>query len=814
MEHELPTAFNLDIFTPTADQRYSLGSDIFLRTHYPMTLRRFSDSGGIENVSESQVLNQLLNRTNNYPGNRVWILYGAPGSGKSEFMKWVEVNIKEKLPIQAKVTIRISRTELNLLKIIERFNSILPNTFLSESIYERWEIAHDKPRTLAKILLLFSLEKLLDSDEAINSLFYRLLNDIQIYITKTLSDDESTYPLEKTEFISKEAWKSIINETAINIPINYEQFQYELINAFRNHMLEGFSIINTLRQISEHVKKSYGLRPMLIIDDLVQSLNIFAPDLIDYFITLDEGNWDVVMGMTPGTFEESARGRNLLQRIAYLDTINDRVEKYWLSDENGIDSYVLNEKNCHEFVQKYLLEVHRINQWNGIHELFPFNRECLIRIYRGIPPGKGKARYYLKYIRNILEEFHNGKPLLGAIEKYAHKEFVARISDKEIASICELFGPIIEDQNKKKIKLPKTLLSNFGITDNDLEITVEPLVKQSIRREAIFEILNDEEKIAIRNWLLGEHVNRQLLKGVRQGVARWLRMVYPVNIIYRDSIAKPHGVLRCNKSYLGFQPPIYLEGVDPEEYGICISRQIGNIAFDLYRLVNVRGDEAKLLLKQLASEPSMLELLYFAVDYRKKITGQLEFQLGLPVELFVMSLFTVLLISTGLHQEIPSSFDNIFLNKVNHMHIKYPDFANRLDKDTKESIQFLFEDFFKLRENLFDGDKILQLTRELSPEELLTIITDIDENRIDKDYKLLTINLMSIIFEVKKEVNRCFNIENTQKFLSPPAEHTLKRLQKAGMRGLLMSEAPIEIWSEILSNKPALYERLRVIMDG
>jgi hypothetical protein len=813
MGHYKPSIGSLDIFSLTADQRYSLGTDIFLRTHYPMKLRKFTNNDEIQIVPEEQLLDRLLKRSNNYPGNRVWILYGAPGSGKSELMKWIETNIKELNPTLANVTIRISRTELNLLRIIERFNSLLPGTFLNEAIYNRWDIANNKPRTMAKILLLFTLEKLLDSDEDINSLFYRLLNEIQIYITNTLSNEQLEYPQDKTQLISKEAWDSIVKETSIELPIKYEQFQHELMNSFSNHLLEGFSITKTLKEISENVRNDHGLRPVLIIDDLVQSLNIFATDLIDYFITLDEGNWDVVMGVTPASFDETARGRNLLQRISFLDTIDDRVEKFWLTDENGIDSYVINEENCHEFASRYLSELQNINKWENVSALYPFNRECLIRIYRGLPNGKGKARYFLKYLRSILEEYIKDKPLLDAIEIFAHKESIAKASNKVIASICELYGPIMEYDHEHKIKLSETLLQEFGISNLDEVITVEPLFRQTIKREAIVEIIEDEEKIAIRDWLLGKNVNRQLLKGFRQGIARWLRMVYPVNLLYREYIAKPHGALYWNKVYLGVRPPIYLEDVDISGNGIFISRRIGNLAFDIHRYSNAKGDDAKQILVYLASEPSMIELILSAFNYKQEIISQLECQLGMPIEVFALSLYTYMMVSAGVPENIPPSFDDKLIFQVNNLRKKY--FYNKiqLDKKKQESIRNLFEDYFKLRENVFDGGKISRLTRELNPEDLLNLVTQIKESQVDKNYRFGNLKLRSVINEISNDIKGWLRSKDSNIILSATANKTIQMLQKAGQHGLLMSETPIEIWSEILEISTDIYEHLRVYLD-
>ncbi|MCI0563370.1 MAG: hypothetical protein MN733_33255, partial [Nitrososphaera sp.] len=132
---------NLSIFAPTADQRFLLGRDLFLRTHFPMAMRRYTQSGNVSLLTEEGLLSEILNQNHTTLGNRLWILYGAPGSGKSELVKWLETRIDQEDSHRRQLTIRVSRNELDVLSIVNRFLDLLPNQFLSETTRKRWQVA-------------------------------------------------------------------------------------------------------------------------------------------------------------------------------------------------------------------------------------------------------------------------------------------------------------------------------------------------------------------------------------------------------------------------------------------------------------------------------------------------------------------------------------------------------------------------------------------------------------------------------------------------------------------------------------------------
>jgi hypothetical protein len=810
---EFPNPAGLSIFAPTADQRYLLGADVFLRTHFPMTLRRYSNSGAVQVISEDNLLAHILDCATHAPGNRLWVLYGAAGSGKSELMKWLEMRIAQESQPRAAVTVRIARTELDVLSITERFRSLLSDSFFSETTYRRWQAARQKPRTVTKLILLAALESLLDSDEIINALFYRLLNAVQPYIERVLAAGEAgEVSFEGVELMSLDAWEAIVAETAIATPLEYEQFRHRMLAAFRDHLLEGLSLPDTLRRISDDMVRERSLRPILLVDDLVQSLNLFATDLLDYFITLEAGNWDVVLGLTPAAFEASGRGRVLLQRIAHLDTIDDRVEKLWLSDEAGRGSYVLTEENCHHFAARYLAEYHHLSGLVSKSALYPFNREALVRIYRGLPSDKGKARYFLRHLRNILGQMAQGEPLLASVARFARTESAARCQDPTLAAICELYGPLVPDETVRQVTLPAHLLSSFGMAAQDTIVPVEPLLKLSLQREAISQVVDDEEKAAVRDWLLGRPANRQLLNGVRRGAARWLRAVQPPDLLHGDHFARPHGVLRWRKTYLGTCPPICLEGVDDEVEGIPLSREVGLVAFDLHLYAKAIGHEAKALVAQLAAERKLVELRFGAVEHRKHALSRLVDQLEMEVDELALSLYVLSLVVEGGPAERVPGLDDDFWAQIESIHSRRPKQTGQIDGGLCQTLRYLFDDFFKLRDNVYDGSRVVRLLGGRTPEALLEPLRQIDPARLDKDYRLGGMLLREVLAVAQEALPSRGRVDNANDTLSSATQMVVERLLAAGGQRIPLCQVAEEIWRELQVKRPRLYSAMQVVL--
>src|SRR5712692_4005533 len=101
------------IFAPTADQRFLAGSAEFLRTHFPVQVQ-YRRAGYSSTLAEQDILHRLLEPGPSVVGNRVFILYGAAGSGKSELIRWLQTQISLQDTSRAAVTTSISRTDLDI----------------------------------------------------------------------------------------------------------------------------------------------------------------------------------------------------------------------------------------------------------------------------------------------------------------------------------------------------------------------------------------------------------------------------------------------------------------------------------------------------------------------------------------------------------------------------------------------------------------------------------------------------------------------------------------------------------------------------
>lgn len=799
----------LSIFATTADQRYLLGEDLFLRTHFPIKMHQYSGKR-VHTVEESDLLEELLNASNRLPGNRLWVIYGTPGSGKSELMKWIETRIRHEDETRAETMVHIPRTDLDVFSIIKRFKALLSESFFTEATYGRWNLARQKPRTLTKLILLFALENLLDSDEVINALFYRLLNAVQPHVEHMIAATEEERDLRSMELMSMETWETIISETTIPVSLQYEQVRHSMTVAFNNHLLNGLSLTDTLRRISDNVGQRLGTRPLLLIDDLVQSLNVFASDILDYFITLEDGNWDVVIGLTPAAFETSQRGKLLLQRITHLDTIDDRVEKLWLSDEAGYDSYILTEENCHEFAARYLAEYQALCNLQGTHPLYPFNREALVRIYRGLPNGKGKTRYFLRHLRTILEAVAQGETLLTTVAGFALTESVARCEDKELAAICELYGPLVLDTTIREITLSKDLLGFFGRKEKKIIVPIEPLSQIFSLREPANEIANDEEKVAIRDWLQGSVVNRQLLHSLRMGAARLLRAFSTPTIIHYPGIANPHGILSWQKPYLEVSLPICIEGVD-ECDGIPLKRAIGHSAFELHHYAHAMGREAKILEQLLFSETKLNIFLFEAKGYAREMQSILESQLGMSLETLAFGLYLwAIVIGQGKMEEIvhiPALKREDFVVESRRLLMS----PNRFKENDRKEWIFFFEDFFKLRDNLYDNPRLISLCGQRQLRDIMEDILIIRTDGIGKEYRWGKRHLKDVLLEWQKVMKQGLASSPQGESLFS-IEEWMKRLSNIGNKGVSLAEIPTDMIIALSQHDEEMAHRLRIYL--
>jgi hypothetical protein len=785
------SGYGTKIFTSTADQRFlANGSDDFLRTHFPITVQSHH-LGHTVTLTEQEVLAQLL-KNDTVIGNRVMILYGAAGSGKSELLRWLQTQVQGSTPARSELMTRISRTDLDIFRIVQRLQRLLPDPVWHETTRARWEECRQKPRTLAKILVLTTLEQLLHSDDHINALYYHLVDVVHTNLERwfTVMNQPPEHIEQFIELFSREDVVTLQQESIIPLPLDYETLRFTMLKVLRDQLLEGLNLADVFSRVASYVQDEYHQRPILLIDDLVQSINIFATDLLDYFLTLEEGCWDVIIGITPNSLGSTLRGKELLERIQYLDTIDDRVHKLWLSDEWGQSSSFLTEESCIDYARLYLSEYKRLNhvhcnascgsfQYCSLLEpgrseelLAPFNKEALIRLFRSLPPGKGKVRYFTLYLKEILERTSTGEDILDTLAFYTNSEQAVYHPDARVTKVLEFYGPIAGKKVMNETNDASPLYQFFAIPQREysLEPVIAPLFKQQMEEhnphpaDASHHEM-DSGKIAIRAWLQKDGTNKQLLKNMRRGAVKTIKDGYVVDCMTRLYTAKPFRVLRWAQTHFDTIPPLHIEDIDDFD-GIYLSRNIGPLAYLFHDFADAVGQVEQNMKERIITDTALPNMMYQAMSYRRKNQRLLEEHLGVPIEYLS---YALLILARALGQrvvDLPVSVEQQIGFDLS-LPQKYPESLEsarpRLTSVQVNGIHHLFDDCFKLRDNIYDGLLLERMGLQIDPEQALIYLQQLDPHRIPQDFHFNEQPLSLFITEIQNIVTVLIHLKsNTQ----------------------------------------------------
>ncbi len=765
----------LGLFTTTADQRYMLGDASFIRTHFPVNMRRFKSNGEAGIWSEEDLKQALMESgKQGIKGNRTYVLYGAAGSGKSELIRWLwrEMRVNQR----GEYVLRISRTELDPVQIIHKILTQFKLPGIDTNILAQWEEMKQKPVTLANHLVWSALGKVLPSDEAIIPLSYKLRPLIEKNLRLNLPDisDSKDGEYRSLELVSREELEDLVRQCFLPPEVDMEQVRSLMLHELENSVMGGVNFVDTLRIISARVESTSGMRPLLLIDDLVQSLNIYASDLLDYFTTMEEGNWDIVLGLTPASFESTKRGRELLNRINHQDTFDDRLIKLWMSDEQGYDSFVVNKENCHLFAKKYLLEFKRLNGFHcdsscafyeqccslklpeSMPDLLPFTPPLLRRVFNTLPQGKGKPRYFIREIGEMLSKMADND-WRDALGQSSLCEVAADHPDPVIRMVMESYAP----DNARSIGKVVLHTKDFKYL-TDIELSSEETIEAAVTDLYSYKVSAntpsgenpigevDPGKNAIRDWLNGELVNKELLKGFRLGLGHLIREVTRVNDVIPEFNSRQSSTIRAEKTVEGSKIPLTLEGVD-DFPGIYVGRNIGHVAYQFNYLHLRRGKAKEEAIAQALEQEEVYHLLMEAGRFKVDLRKRLEQQVGMPVNELAFHLFRLLLQLGQGREEVP-----VILEEYLAPDVEYPPEISSarvlLEEVEVELIRSLFKDWFLLRENIYDGLSLVELQKRFKRVDSLEVIENIDSKCIEEQFQVGNLPLARRIERIQEKI--------------------------------------------------------------
>lgn len=691
----------------TADERYNFSREFFRKTHFPQSLNRYYNNNVIEKVLDKDLLSELKNL---HPiGNRVYIIFGSTGSGKSELLCWLRdqwVLEKNSRPI-----IRISRSELNPQVLIKKcYESIgldLEDLIIDEN---KWNLLINKPITIINQIVWTVMSDFFDKDENIiptTMLIRPIIEKNILEFTNQIIEGEISKPL---EIITKKEFDSLKESTSIEINIDYYKFRNALLQKLDQFLFHGTDIKTLFKQLSK-VLVERKIRPVLLIDDLVQSINLYAADLLDYFITLEEGNWDVVIGLTPGTEQGHDFNGELINRIKTLDTIDDRVRKLWLSDESGSNFFTLEREQVEQYLMNYLIALKEANGFNcssscphsnlcdeyfrekdSDNRLLPLNKGLINRIYNGIPNGKGKLRYLILNTREILQYLINGdNRSIKKVIKLIDREIYIEHEDEAIKFIAELYAP----GDKNEFTITKKLLKHFKqginiVNDQDVKINRIEIHEENQLKNVPFK-QNKFVNHHIRDWVEGKKVKEQLLEPIRSGVATIVHEVVKASSIVKENTSrsiKASPTIQRSEIINRYKYPIGFSSDDSNQ--IVIERKINLLRVADFQQLKMqeRGD----VFSTIANDENLSQWIYQTENLKKQWICDLEKFLGFSLGEFAFYFKQLILQVYSLGQTEISN-----------------DIFNPIKKEWLELSEELFMDWFALRDNMIDFNELEKL---------------------------------------------------------------------------------------------------------
>lgn len=785
---------SLMLLVGTADERFQHSPEYFRKTHFPQVMHRYYKNQLTAEVTEQELLSELKDVDTS--SNRVYFIFGSTGAGKSELLCWIkdhwEID-KIKRPV-----IRISRSELNPQVLIKKCYETTGQSLNIQIDENRWDLLLKKPITLINQMVWSTLAECLHSDEEIVPAALLIRPIIEKNITAFTKQIQKGKIKKSLEIITFEQFQELMASTTVSIPIEYSLLQQSLVHKLDQFLFEGWEIGSLFKNLSK-ILKEQQIRPLLLIDDLVQSVNIYATEVLDQIVTLEEGNWDVVIGLTPGSLQDNARGSELIDRIQNLDTIDDRVKKLWLSDETGKAFYNLNRSQVIPYMSTYLKELKAsrgyqcsesckhykecrelIPNTNEIDNeqkeitLLPLNEPFVKRIYDGIPVGKSKLRYMILNAKEIIRFFHKGnKQQMNRIHPLISREIFAEHSDTFIKSLAEWYSR----EGAIETIISNQFLSHFGYSSDETTVKVLPLETRTSFEDISMtqqeETRNDEHPLSIRDWIEGKVVNTQLLEPVRLGVSCLVNDVVKATNMSRKFTPRAGAIIQRKEVENRSRYPITL--TDERSISLNIGVRRGYCALQISNFQTLRPSEKAKKFQQIANELDVSRWVYQADELHEEWKRQLEEALGMPLSNFAFH-FKRWAFRWG--------------------QVSDKDWAGTMKSPfTKQLLDLseqMFQDWYLLRDNIVDYNSIQYLQN--SEIDFESWLMDLKIPRISEQYQMNNLSFYVLLSKLqedfriyRKQVIETFDIEVEMKMKYSPYFDTKDCIESKRCKSLLES---------------------------
>lgn len=474
-----------EFLTPEAHQK---SKEQFLKTHIDIDKIRadylFPHEGSDEFVTQEEFRDAIL-KSEIKDDNRIFILRGETGSGKSQLCQWLEYQIgtDPSEGDEEHVALHVSRSKTGISDILEIISDPVDMEISVGNVsdLDSEEVAN----TIISILNTFNKNTGQFSEDEIEALTEDRPNatDLRGILERNISEYQESAASEgdkrKTDLITEEDYRDLSlaafgsTKGADTLFPSLQSEVHKILS--RNLGVEDFQ--GKLEDLSQEYKDR-DLRPVLICEDLT-TFTVLKEQLLDHIFQLDSGHYDVVLGWTSG-WEKDDLSRALGTSEGVSTYMEDRAEGYLSTTDEQGRAYFLDDDITTKLARTYLSTIiEESNTSESLSEdaldafdgLYPFNETFIQESYNHLIQDGNKRRTPRLLLMRVIRECLNST--VAPFEAIEQNPYVERFPSpvdltysEEIQRLGKWYGSPTTD---RRLAVRREIPETFDVSVEDVE---------------------------------------------------------------------------------------------------------------------------------------------------------------------------------------------------------------------------------------------------------------------------------------------------------------------------------------------------------
>ena len=349
-----------------------------------------------EFVTQKDVLNAITASSLDDP-NRIFILRGEPGSGKSQLCEWTKYQIngygQDDEGIEDRVALHVSRSQTRMDQILDILTEPLD---VDTDVRNIDDLDPDDAAAAIVGYLrgIWSTEHLSDGEireltevrgdkSDLREIFAKNIREYQEALDSRDENPDFNL-LTRTDYRDLRLQLSFGNKLTENKDVLYSVLKNEAHEYLSRNLVGDFKEL--LQEYSQRYQDQ-GIRPTLICEDLT-TFSVLKEQLLDHIFELGSSSFDIVLGWTIGWEQDNIN--DALAREDAATYMKGRSEGYLtMTDENG-EAHFLDDDASVALARSYLNAIKRNSDVDDTPEeveeafddIYPFNERFIHVAYR------------------------------------------------------------------------------------------------------------------------------------------------------------------------------------------------------------------------------------------------------------------------------------------------------------------------------------------------------------------------------------------------------------------------------------------------